>query len=165
MTSSAQMSTGLAVSATLLLASLCLVAMLVTAEGALDSAAQTGAVSLSYEELQASIASRDRHLFVKFYAPWCGHCKALAPAWEELAMNVVDHPEIAVLKLNAVEFPEVRSAFGITGYPTLMYWPRGGADSDIGEPEIYNGDRSVYELSRFLQKRTGVDIKVASGVM
>ena len=37
--------------------------------------------------------------FVKFYAPWCGHCKRLAPVWQELADNLKSNEKITIAKV------------------------------------------------------------------
>ncbi|MCP3665503.1 MAG: hypothetical protein GY696_23905, partial [Gammaproteobacteria bacterium] len=41
--------------------------------------------------------------FVKFYAPWCGHCKKLAPTWEELAASLVSDPDNHVAHIDCTE--------------------------------------------------------------
>lgn len=84
-------------------------------------------------------------VFVKYYAPWCGHCKRLAPVWDKLAAVLRD-------KVNVVEFncddgankPRCRSA-GIKGYPTLMFY--NGAES-----VEYPGSRALPDMEAFAIK-------------
>eukprot|EP01057_Protomagalhaensia_wolfi_P003258 Protomagalhaensia_wolfi_Nauph_80__3257@NODE_3310_length_830_cov_1019_816688_g2596_i0_p1_GENE_NODE_3310_length_830_cov_1019_816688_g2596_i0NODE_3310_length_830_cov_1019_816688_g2596_i0_p1_ORF_typecomplete_len173_score31_35Thioredoxin/PF00085_20/3e29Thioredoxin_2/PF13098_6/2_1e06Thioredoxin_8/PF13905_6/0_0048Thioredoxin_8/PF13905_6/5_4Thioredoxin_3/PF13192_6/3_5e05AhpCTSA/PF00578_21/5_4e05Thioredoxin_9/PF14595_6/7_4e05Thioredoxin_7/PF13899_6/0_00017Thioredoxin_7/PF13899_6/9_2e03HyaE/PF07449_11/0_0 len=59
--------------------------------------------------------------FIKFYAPWCGHCKRLAPTWEELVDELDDDP-INVAKVDATVHKELAERFEIRGYPTLLFF-------------------------------------------
>jgi len=56
---------------------------------------------------------------VEFYAPWCGHCKHLAPVWAELATKVGD--DINVAKVDCTVEKQLMSRFGIRGFPTIKY--------------------------------------------
>jgi len=60
--------------------------------------------------------------FVEFYAPWCGHCKNLAPAWEQLATKLKEEgASIKVAKMDASneDAQAISQKFGIKGFPTL----------------------------------------------
>ena len=50
-------------------------------------------VAKNFKEL---VMDSDSDVFIKFYAPWCGHCKAMAPAWEELATEFKDDSSIII---------------------------------------------------------------------
>eukprot|EP00930_Biecheleria_cincta_P003024 TRINITY_DN103966_c0_g1_i1.p1 TRINITY_DN103966_c0_g1~~TRINITY_DN103966_c0_g1_i1.p1 ORF type:complete len:221 (-),score=38.94 TRINITY_DN103966_c0_g1_i1:52-714(-) len=54
---------------------------------------------------------------VKFYAPWCGHCKYLKPTWEKLAENLKGKVQVGTL--DATESPWISDQFGVDGFPTL----------------------------------------------
>lgn len=82
----------------------------------------------NFEHLtQAATGQTTGKWFVKFYAPWCGHCKALAPTWDELAAKIeADHANdgIIIAKVDVSE-PSNRALarrFDITGFPTLIYF-------------------------------------------
>uniref|UniRef100_H3CIQ9 Protein disulfide-isomerase n=1 Tax=Tetraodon nigroviridis TaxID=99883 RepID=H3CIQ9_TETNG len=84
-----------------------------------------------------------KNVFVEFYAPWCGHCKELAPTWEKLAEKFADRDDIIIAKFDATA-NEVDS-LEIKGFPTLKYFP-------LGERYVvdYTGKRDLETLSKFL---------------
>uniref|UniRef100_A0A3Q3LTR7 Protein disulfide-isomerase n=1 Tax=Mastacembelus armatus TaxID=205130 RepID=A0A3Q3LTR7_9TELE len=84
-----------------------------------------------------------KNVFVEFYAPWCEHCKELAPIWDELGEKYADHDDIIIAKMDATT-NEVES-FVIQGFPTLKYFPAG--DKEVVD---YTGKRDLETLSKFL---------------
>merc|ERR1712205_126976 len=79
--------------------------------------------------------------FVKMYAPWCGHCKKLAPAWDELA-NKVKPQNINVAKVDCTAYKSLCSSLGVSGYPTLLTFKDG---APVGSK--YQGNRDVDSLA------------------
>ncbi|NXP02300.1 PDIA2 isomerase, partial [Thinocorus orbignyianus] len=86
-----------------------------------------------------------KNVFVKFYAPWCSHCQAMAAAWEELGERYKDHEDIIIAELDATanELENIT----IHGFPTLHYFPA-GPDRKMVE---YKSNRDVETFSKFLE--------------
>ena len=67
----------------------------------------------------------DKGWFVKFYAPWCGHCKKLAPIWENFAAEHSDKANIAEMDCTTNDNKSICQEMGVKGYPTLLWFPPG----------------------------------------
>jgi protein disulfide-isomerase A1 len=96
------------------------------------------------KNFDAVARDRTKNVLVEFYAPWCGHCKQLAPIWDELAEKFKDTADIVVAKMDSTtnELTDIK----IQGFPTIKYFPK---DSD--EVVDYNGERTLVALSKFLE--------------
>lgn len=93
---------------------------------------------------------------VEFFAPWCGHCKNLAPIYEELATGFAHAGDkVSIAKVDADEHKSLGKRFGVQGFPTLK-WFDGKAGS---KPEDYNGGRDLESLTKFINDKTGVKPK------
>ncbi|MGZ8267110.1 MAG: thioredoxin TrxC [Burkholderiales bacterium] len=82
-------------------------------------------VALGDENFDTHIAKSDLPVVVDFWAPWCGPCRMMAPAFEQAAADL--EPSVRLAKLNTEEAPRVASRFGIRSIPTLAIF-RGGTE-------------------------------------
>jgi len=91
-------------------------------------------------------------VLVAFTAPWCGHCKTLAPTWEKLASSFASELNVLVAKVDC-EAPNSKALaekVGITGFPTIKFYPKGSK-----EAEAYSGGRSESDLVEYLNEKAG----------
>ncbi|KAF8365670.1 hypothetical protein PRIPAC_83499 [Pristionchus pacificus] len=113
-----------------LLFSLCFVGLL-----ALSSSTNipTAVVQLSDRFLEVK---DEGYWFVKLYAPWCAHCKRMAPVWEHVGHSLADkNPLIRVSSMDCTLYPKACQELGVTGYPTLMFFRNGQVLQYEGERE------------------------------
>lgn len=92
--------------------------------------------------------------FVKFYAPWCGHCQKLQPTWEQLATDTqASKSGIVVAKVDCTspENKQICIDQQVEGYPTLFLYKNGKRQTE------YEGSRSLPELQSYIKKFAGHD--------
>merc|ERR1712178_81342 len=112
---------------------------------------------LTAKTFDSLVDSQDKAVFTEFYAPWCGHCKALAPVWEELGTFVQEHAagtvSIAKFDVTANQLPE---AYEVEGFPTLYLSVKGSRESPIQ----YDGGRELAGFVQFLVSKGVLDAAV-----
>lgn len=93
------------------------------------------------------VMDSDKDVLVEFYAPWCGHCKSLAPKYDKLAFNLMHMSDkLVIAKVDATE-NEVQGV-NVESFPTLKFFKAG----DKANPIDYTGGRNVKAMTKFLKK-------------
>jgi thioredoxin 1 len=77
----------------------------------------------SDDSFENDVLKSGRPVLVDFWAEWCGPCKQIGPALEEISNEMGDR--VTVVKLNIDENPGVPTRFGVRGIPTLMVFKDG----------------------------------------
>jgi len=109
---------------------------------------EDGVLVLGEENFQTAIDSNPL-LLVEFYAPWCGHCKKLAPEYSAAANTLSGKDSPAkVAKVDATIHKDLASKFGVKGYPTLKFFKNGVAQD-------YTGGRTADTIVQWLDKKSG----------
>ena len=107
-------------------------------------------VVLTDSNFDDNVYGTDGAWFVEFYAPWCGHCKSLAPEWAELATELKG--EVKVAKVDATENKQSAEQFGVRGYPTIKFFPA-GAGKDSSWAMNYDGQRTSAAMAEWARDK------------
>ncbi|KAJ8599843.1 hypothetical protein CTAYLR_005621 [Chrysophaeum taylorii] len=111
-------------------------ALLATAAAALELTPD------SWEE-----AVEGKTVFIKFFAPWCGHCKKMKPAWDSLMKEYDGHPTKLIADVDCIkEGKKLCDEHGVKGFPTIKY-------GDPADLQSYEGGRDEKALKKFAEEK------------
>jgi len=107
-------------------------------------------LSLGSDSFDAAVEQHD-FLLVKFMAPWCGHCKSMAPEFKKAATELKSLDiNVALGDVDATVHNDLAEKYGIEGFPTLKFFKK-NADKAIE----YGGGRTASEIVGWIKKKTG----------
>ncbi|GAB6032387.1 protein disulfide isomerase [Chamberlinius hualienensis] len=101
------------------------------------------AVAKNFDDL---VVNSKKDIFIEFYAPWCGHCKKLAPVFDEVGAELVDEQGVDIVKLDATA-NDVPPLFEVHGFPTLYFYKK-----DKSSPLRYDGGREKDDIIKYIAK-------------
>ena len=101
-----------------------------------------GTVAVTDEAFEADVLKSGKPVLVDFWAEWCGPCKQIAPALDEISREM--EGKVKIVKLNVDENPQTAAKFGIRSIPTLMIFK----DGKLAAQKV--GAASKGDLSRWI---------------
>ncbi|KAF8135066.1 thioredoxin-like protein [Boletus edulis] len=119
--------------------------------GSLAAVSASNVLELGPDNFDAVIG-KGKPALVEFYAPWCGHCKNLAPIYEQLGDAFAqDKEKVIIAKIDSDgDGRSIAQKHGITGFPTLKWFDANGKVED------YESGRDLDSLAMFVMKKTSL---------
>ncbi|RGB36375.1 hypothetical protein C1646_697398 [Rhizophagus diaphanus] len=115
-----------------------------------------GPVTLVTEKsFRDEVLLTEQVVLVEFFAPWCGHCKNLAPEYKKAAENLKGLVKVAAIDCDDQSNRNVCSAYDVKGFPTIKLFPsqavpdKKNPGSFLKKPKDYNGARTVKAIVEF----------------
>ncbi len=107
------------------------------------------AVGKNFEDL---VTKSQKDILIEFYAPWCGHCKKLAPIYDELGEKM-EGENVDIVKMDATA-NDVPDGFDVRGFPTLFWLPK-----DSKKPVSYSGGRDLDDFVKYIAEHATEELK------
>jgi len=132
--------------------------MKVAVLGACVAFAAGNAVVLTNDNFDEHVFNSGKNSLVKFYAPWCGHCKSMAPDYAKLGADYEGSKSVLIGDVDATIESDLGSKYGVSGYPTLKYFTAGNT-----EPQDFSGGRTYDAMKAWVEENLAVKCDAANG--
>eukprot|EP01023_Acetabularia_acetabulum_P049166 TRINITY_DN5237_c0_g1_i2.p1 TRINITY_DN5237_c0_g1~~TRINITY_DN5237_c0_g1_i2.p1 ORF type:complete len:429 (-),score=120.20 TRINITY_DN5237_c0_g1_i2:217-1503(-) len=113
-------------------------------------------VGKTFDEI---VKDKTKDVLVEAYAPWCGHCKSLAPIYSKLGKRFEKVDSVVIAKMDATA--NEHGDMEVQGFPTLKFFPACelGVDEDCEIIE-YEGERTLKDMTKFIKKNARVEYEL-----
>ena len=99
----------------------------------------------------SKVLEAQAHVLLEVYAPWCGHCKQLAPVLDELAEHYAENDKVTIAKMDGTT--NEAAGLEVKGFPTLRLYASGDGGGANGLE--FEGERTLEGLAEFVALHTG----------
>ncbi|KAL2536938.1 Protein disulfide-isomerase like 2-1 [Forsythia ovata] len=112
------------------------------------AAVPSDVVVLTPDNFNEIVLDEAKDVLIEFYAPWCGHCKNLAPTYEKVATAFKLEEHVVIANVDADKYKDIGEKYGVSGFPTLKFFPKNnkaGVD--------YDGGRDLDDFVTFINEK------------
>ncbi|PWN23803.1 hypothetical protein BCV69DRAFT_265077 [Microstroma glucosiphilum] len=120
------------------------------------------AVQLTSGNFDRIVMQEDKDVLVEFYAPWCGHCKNLAPVYNAVAKVYENDDTVVIAQMDADEGANrpIAQRYDVKSFPTIKFFPKGSNK----QAQDYDGGRTETNFIQWINSKCGL-YRVAGGAL
>lgn len=125
------------------------------AHGKAKGPAPAAAEQLNAANFDDIVMDENKNVLVEFYAPWCGHCKNLAPTYNKVAGTYENDDDCVIAQMDAdnVDNRPFAQRYDVQSFPTIKFFPKGSKDK---KPVDYTGGRTETNFISWINQHCGV---------
>lgn len=112
------------------------------------SAEKDPVVSVTSDTFDSVVIKSGKDVLVEFYAPWCGHCKKLAPEYKKVARHYANDKGVSIVKVDATKHKHPSAE--VKSYPTLKFYEAGGSGTPVDI--VFKANRDSKSMIEFVDE-------------
>eukprot|EP00243_Klebsormidium_subtile_P010032 TRINITY_DN5233_c0_g1_i1.p1 TRINITY_DN5233_c0_g1~~TRINITY_DN5233_c0_g1_i1.p1 ORF type:complete len:536 (+),score=213.29 TRINITY_DN5233_c0_g1_i1:98-1705(+) len=120
-----------------------------------EKESEDGVTVVVGKNFESVVLDDTKDVLLEVYAPWCGHCKSLAPTWEKLGKRFRSVDSVVVAKMDGTT--NEHEKVNVRGFPTLLFFPAGAKETPLN---VEVKDRTVKAFTDYIKEHAKIPFEL-----